>query len=261
MKTYLKTTIYGIGAAMLFAQCSPQKSTETEEEVVVEEEAKTPSLTMLWESEATLETVESVLYDPSSGKIYTSNIFGQNPQEKDGNGTISILGTDGSIIEQTWVSGLNAPKGMATANGNLYVTDIDELVEINLESGEITNKWTVEGAEFLNDVASHNGVVYFTDMNTGKVHSYQDGAISTVSEGHDSINGIAVGADGTIYGLDASGLKKMECRWDYRNPQFRCHRRRWTSRFRRWKLCGFQMARRNLVCFCRGSNQNARYQS
>lgn len=207
MKTYLKTAIYGIGATMLFAQCSPQKTTETEE-VMVEEEAKTPSLTMLWETEASLETVESVLFDEASGKIYTSNIFGQNPQEKDGNGTISILGTDGSIIEQTWVSGLNAPKGMAVANGNLYVTDIDELVEINLESGEITNKWTVEGAEFLNDVASHNGVVYFTDMNTSKVHSYQDGAISTISEGHESINGIAVGADGTIYGLDASGLKK-----------------------------------------------------
>lgn len=192
---------------MLLAQCTPQKTTETEETVVVEE-VKTPSLTLIWETPATLETVESVLFDESTGKIYTSNIIGQNPLEKDGKGSISIIGTDGSIIEQDWVTGLNAPKGMAISNGHLYVTDIDELVEIDLESGEITNKWTVEGAQFLNDAAAHDGVVYFTDMNTGKVHNYQDGSISTVSEGHSSINGIAVANDGTIYGLDETGLKK-----------------------------------------------------
>ncbi|NVK50361.1 MAG: ATP-binding protein [Cyclobacteriaceae bacterium] len=207
MKNYLKTTIYGIGVTMLLAQCTPQKTTETEETVVVEE-VKTPSLTLIWETPATLETVESVLFDESTGKIYTSNIIGQDPLEKDGKGSISIIGTDGSIIEQDWVTGLNAPKGMAISNDHLYVTDIDELVEIDLESGEISNKWTVEGAQFLNDVAAHDGVVYFTDMNTGKVHSYQDGSISTVSEGHSSINGIAVANDGTIYGLDETGLKK-----------------------------------------------------
>lgn len=207
MKNYLKTTIYGIGATMLLAQCTPQKTAETEEAVIVEE-IKTPSLTLIWETPATLETVESVLFDESTGKIYTSNIIGQDPLEKDGKGSISIIGTDGSIIEQDWVTGLNAPKGMAISNDHLYVTDIDELVEIDLESGEISNKWTVEGAQFLNDVAAHDGVVYFTDMNTGKVHSYQDGSISTVSEGHSSINGIAVANDGTIYGLDETGLKK-----------------------------------------------------
>ncbi|MCS5490560.1 SMP-30/gluconolactonase/LRE family protein [Algoriphagus limi] len=207
MKTGIKFSLLGLAAGVVFAQCTPQKSTETEESVIVEE-IKTPSLTLVWETPATLETVESVLFDESTGKIYTSNIIGQDPLEKDGKGSISIIGTDGSIIEQDWVTGLNAPKGMAISNGHLYVTDIDELVEINLESGEITNKWAVEGAQFLNDVAAHDGVVYFTDMNTGKVHSYQNGSISTVSEGHTSINGIAVANDGTIYGLDESGLKK-----------------------------------------------------
>ncbi|NVJ86901.1 MAG: ATP-binding protein [Algoriphagus sp.] len=207
MKNYLKASIYGIGAIVLLAQCTPQKTTETEETVIVEE-VKTPSLTLVWETPETLETVESVLFDESTGKIYTSNIIGMDPLEKDGKGSISIIGTDGSIIEQDWVTGLNAPKGMAISNGHLYVTDIDQLVEINLESGEITNKWAVEGSQFLNDVAAHDGVVYFTDMNTGKVHRYQNGSISTVSEGHTSINGIAVANDGNIYGLDESGLKK-----------------------------------------------------
>lgn len=206
MTNYLKSAIYGMGVALLFAQCSPEKSTETEEVAV--EEVKTPSLTMLWETEATLETVESVLYDEATGTIYTANIIGQDPTEKDGQGSISIIGKDGSIISQDWVTGLNAPKGMGIANGKLYVTDITDLVEIEIASATITNRWPVEGAEFLNDLATYDGNVFFTDMNTGKVHLYSEGKISTISEGHESINGIAIASDGTIYGLDASGLKK-----------------------------------------------------
>jgi hypothetical protein len=46
-------------------------------------------------------------------------------------------------------------------------------------------------------------------MNTGKVHLLADGTTSTISAGNESINGIAVGEDGTIYGLDKSGLKTL----------------------------------------------------
>jgi hypothetical protein len=49
-------------------------------------------------------------------------------------------------------------------------------------------------------------------MNTGKVHVYAEGKISTISEGNTNINGIAIANDGTIYGLDGSGLKKWD--WD-----------------------------------------------
>ncbi len=210
MKTSIKIGLVGLSTAFLFAQCAPQKTEEAgqTEEIATVEDAKTPTMTMLWETEETLETVESVLYDEASGTIYTSNIIGQDPSVKDGEGSISIIGKDGEIVEQDWVTGLNAPKGMGIANGKLYVTDIDHLVEIDIATASISNNWPVEGAAFLNDVATHDGKVYFTDMETGKVHQYADGEITTLSEGHESINGIAVGSDGTIFGLDASGLKK-----------------------------------------------------
>jgi hypothetical protein len=147
------------------------------------------------------------LYDEATGKIYVSNIGGLDPQAKDKKGSIAIIDKDGKIVNPVWVGGLNSPKGMAISNGKLYVTDIDELVEIDIAKAKVSNSWKVKEAEFLNDVAAHNGTVYFTDMNTGKVHAYADGSISTISEGHPSINGIAVGGDGTIYGLDGSGLK------------------------------------------------------
>ena len=205
MNKTIKIGLIGLCTSLIFAQCAPQKTEEVEEETVVE--AKTPTLTLLWETEASLPTNESVLFDEATRTIYVSNIGGMDPQLKDGKGSIAIIDKDGKIVNPVWVGGLNSPKGMAISNGKLYVTDIDELVEIDIASAKVSNTWKVEGAEFLNDVAAHNGIVYFTDMNTGKVHSYADGSISLVSEGHASINGIAVAGDGTIYGLDGSGLK------------------------------------------------------
>lgn len=205
MNKTIKFGLVGLSASLLFAQCAPQKTEEVVEDTVVE--TKTPTLTLLWETEASLPTNESVLYDDATGTIYVSNIGGMDPQAKDKKGSIAIIDKDGKIVNPVWIGGLNSPKGMAISNGKLYVTDIDELVEIDIATAKVSNTWKVEGAEFLNDVAAHNGTVYFTDMNTGKVHSYADGSIAMVSEGHASINGIAVASDGTIYGLDGSGLK------------------------------------------------------
>jgi hypothetical protein len=201
----MKLSLMGIAASAFLFSCAPQKTEEVVEEISVE--TKNPSLTLLWETEASLPTNESVLYDDATGLIYVSNIGGMDPQAKDKKGSIAIIDKDGKIVNPVWVGGLNSPKGMSISNGKLYVTDIDELVEINIATAKVSNTWKVKGAEFLNDVAAHNGTVYFTDMNTGKVHAYVNGAISTVSEGHASINGIAVAEDGTIYGLDGSGLK------------------------------------------------------
>lgn len=205
MNIILKISLIGLTSSMILLSCAPKKTEEVIEKTVVE--SKTPTLTLLWETEASLPTNESVLFDDATGTIYVSNIGGMDPQAKDRKGSIAIIDKDGKIVNPVWVGGLNSPKGMAISNGKLYVTDIDELVEIDIATAKVSNTWKVEGAEFLNDVAAHNGKVYFTDMNTGKVHSYADGSIATVSEGNASINGIAVAGDGTIYGLDGSGLK------------------------------------------------------
>jgi SHS2 domain-containing protein len=205
MRSTLKFSTLGLAVALLYS-CSPQKTEETTTEVEVLE-TKAPTMTLLWETADSLMTNESVLYDDATGTIYVANIEGQDPQGKDGIGSIAIISKDGKIINPAWISGLNAPKGMAISNGKLYVTDIDELVEIDIAASKVSNKFKVEGAQFLNDAAAHNGTVYFTDMAAGKVHALVDGKITTVSEGHTSINGVAVAGDGTIYGLDGSGLK------------------------------------------------------
>jgi DNA-binding beta-propeller fold protein YncE len=178
------------------------KKTETAAEAIA------PTLSLLWESTDSLPTNESVLYDANSGLLYVSVIEGQDPQEKDGKGSIALLTKDGQLLNRNWITGLNAPKGMAISEGKLYVTDIDALLEIDLSTAKVTQSYPVPGAQFLNDVAAHQGTIYLSDMNTGKVHTLVNGSISTLSEGHTALNGLALDAEGSLYGLDASGLKK-----------------------------------------------------
>ncbi|WP_296699641.1 ATP-binding protein [Algoriphagus sp.] len=209
MNNLFKPCLFGIGAGLLFAQCSPQKTEESSViETIVVEDAKTPTLTMVWETPETLTTCESVLYDAATGTIYVSNIEG-NPTDKDGKGSISIIDKEGKIVNQDWITGLNAPKGMAISNGKLYVTDIDRLVEVDIQSAKISNTYPVAGAEFLNDVAEHDGKIYFSGMNKGLLHVLDGGTISTISEGNASLNGVALDDSGKIYGLDGSGLKMI----------------------------------------------------
>jgi len=94
------------------------------------------SLTKVWTTTDGLKTPESALYDDATKSIYVTNIDG-NHSEKDGNGFVSVLNTDGKMKNLRWVTGLNAPKGQAISNGNLYVSDIDELVVINIKNANI----------------------------------------------------------------------------------------------------------------------------
>jgi sugar lactone lactonase YvrE len=108
-----------------------------------------------------------------------------------------------------WVSGLNAPKGSTIMNGKFYVTDIDQLVEINIADSSITKKYPVPGAVFLNDAANDGKNVYFSDTKTGKIHVLKDGKVSTLVTGKAGVNGLAVNSQGELFLLDGQGLRKF----------------------------------------------------
>jgi sugar lactone lactonase YvrE len=131
----------------------------------------------LWETPAQLMTPESVLYAPTEGVLFVSNIDGK-PDEKDGQGFISkVSPTNGTIVELNWVSGLNAPKGMAVSDDSskLYVSDITDLVEIDITNGQITNRYTIPGSTFLNDVASDKqGNIYVSDTGSNSTYKLEN---------------------------------------------------------------------------------------
>ena len=119
----------------------------------------------LWETPNVLKNPESVAYAPKQNVLFVSNING-NPTQKDQNGFISKVSPNGSIIELNWVTGLNAPKGIAISNNNsrLYVSDLTDLVEIDIENGKIIKRFNAPGSTFLNDVVSDNqGNIYVSD--------------------------------------------------------------------------------------------------
>jgi sugar lactone lactonase YvrE len=129
---------------------------------------------LLWETKG-LAQPESVVQDPATGAIYVSNIAGAIMQ-KDGNGFIAKLKPDGTIATRQWVKGLNAPTGLALHDRTLYAADVDELVEINVASGEILNRYPAKGAIFLNDVAvDQDGTVYVSDTPTNTIWRLKDG--------------------------------------------------------------------------------------
>lgn len=137
---------------------------------------------VVWTLEG-LEAPESAYFDETKNVLYVSNINGE-PLAKDGNGYISRIGTDGQMQEAKWVTGLDAPKGLVSDGTTLYVSDIDRLVAIDIEKGEVSGTWTAEGAIFLNDTAlDAAGKVYVSDMIAEKIHVLADGALTVLAEG------------------------------------------------------------------------------
>ena len=127
------------------------------------------SATELWSTEG-FSNPESALYDDARDIIYVSNVDGA-PTDKDGAGHISLLSKDGEMRDANWVTGLNAPKGLVQHKNLLYVSDIDQLIAINVDTGKIDSTWIAEGAKFLNDLAvDDEGRVYVSDMLTDSIY-------------------------------------------------------------------------------------------
>jgi sugar lactone lactonase YvrE len=126
---------------------------------------------------------ESVFHDAARDVLYVSNIDGE-PTAKDGSGYISPVSPDGQMLDAEWVTGLEAPKGLVSDGTTLYVSDIDRLVAIDIDSGQISGTWDAKDAIFLNDTALDDaGHVYVSDMIAGKIHVLADGTLSVLAEG------------------------------------------------------------------------------
>ena len=68
---------------------------------------------------------------------------------------------------------MNAPKGMAISSDSskLYVSDITDLVEIDIANGKIINRYNAPGSAFLNDVVSDGqGNIYVSDTGTNTIY-------------------------------------------------------------------------------------------
>ncbi|GGZ16691.1 hypothetical protein GCM10007049_06330 [Echinicola pacifica] len=136
-----------------------------------EEEVKIINAPISSISEA-LDAPESAYYDEGSEAWYISNLGGGKVTlEKDQYGWITKLDKQGELVEARWVQGLDAPTGMSSWKGHLYVGDRGVLVDIDLKSGEVIQKIKLPGSEFINDVAiSSEGQIYISDTFTNRIY-------------------------------------------------------------------------------------------
>ncbi len=165
--------------------------------------ADSDKLELAWELEG-FKNPESAVHDPRLNILYISNVNGK-PKDKDGNGYVSIVSVNGKLLNEKWVSGLNAPKGLGVFDNTLYVADIDELVAIDIDHGRIINKYKADDAKFLNDIdVDNDGNVYISDMLLNRIYklsvSGDDFQIWIESEELEHPNGLHFTEDDIIVG-------------------------------------------------------------
>jgi hypothetical protein len=162
-----------------------------------------PAPPAVWSLSTDFALPESAYHDPVSNAVFVSSING-DLLAKDGNGYISRLTPDGKVVNMKWATGLNGPKGMRSAGGTLWVSDIDEVVAIDIASGTITSRLRIDGATFLNDLATApDGTVYVADSQGATIYMVRDGKPSVFVEGGDVVqqpNGLLVDGKRLILG-------------------------------------------------------------
>ena len=164
---------------MLFSGISINLYNNNNQAQAQQSQVEITKINKLWETPNDLKNPESVAYAPEQNVLFVSNVNGK-PTQKDQNGFISkVSPSNGSIIELNWVTGLNAPKGIVTSNNKstLYVSDITDLVEINIDNGKIMKRFNAPGSAFLNDVVSDNqGNIYVSDTVTNTIYKLDTNA-------------------------------------------------------------------------------------
>ena len=203
MKQLFLFAVTAVGATLLTTACGQRQQQQEQEQT--EQQLQ---LTEQWETK-NLPTPESVLYHAGDDALYVSLIDGDGA-EKDGKGGVAILNLDGSVKNQDWVTGMNAPKGMAVHENLLYVADITAVAVIDMETGEVRHEIEFPEAVFLNDVTVDNdGVIYVSDTRTGTIYQMQNNEPTVFLENAPNANGLKF-VNGSLYALVGPELWKID---------------------------------------------------
>ncbi|MFM7631439.1 MAG: hypothetical protein ACKO43_06520, partial [Alphaproteobacteria bacterium] len=137
-----------------------------------------------------LDHPESVAFDGTS--YYISNVGKEMaPTAKDGDGYITRVSADGTILDAKWADGLNAPKGLVFAYNRLWVTDVDQVYGYDVTTGKLDEVFSLaprriqfdqKPVAFLNDiVALPDNRLLISGTDTGRLYrlSLSDGAVQS----------------------------------------------------------------------------------
>lgn len=169
--------------------------------------AKAQKLEKVWETDTIVAVPESVLPDAGTKVLYVSLIDGA-AWEADGKGGIGRLSFDGKQYDPTWVTGLNAPKGLGLYQNRLFVADISEVVVIDVKKGAVEKRISIQGASALNDVTvSEKGIVYVSDSKTARIWRLENDEPTLYLENMQGVNGLKAVGDALLIASGKTFLK------------------------------------------------------
>lgn len=180
--------------------------------------AATPEL--VWET-AGFKGPESAVYDAARQVFYVSNMGTYNEGQTPGDGFISrVDAKTGAIVDLHWVSGFDNPKGLALANGRLYVGDDKDLVEVDLAAGKVVARYAPADGKpgsFNDCTADAAGNVYVCSGRLGTVFRLKNGEFEPWAKVDSSktggINGLRAEGDRLLLGgwtvRDANGDQQL----------------------------------------------------
>ncbi len=113
---------------------------------------------------------ESVLYDAQNERWLVSDVGEHNQDD----GRILEIDDTGKVL-RVITEGLKDPKGMAIYEGKLYVTDVVQVVVIDLSSGKIENRINHKDATSLNDICFVGNQLYVSDNMENSISTWELG--------------------------------------------------------------------------------------
>lgn len=151
---------------------------------------------------------ESAIFDEDREQLILS-VMGGHPGAADGNGSLALLSVEGAVLDAEWVTGLDAPKGMAILGDTLFVADLTRLHEIDLDTGRLIKSHAVEGAVFLNDVTGDTEQAFISDLMTHQIWRYADGHMTLWLEDEALAhpNGLLLDNDRLVVGSWGQGMR------------------------------------------------------
>jgi len=149
---------------------------------------------------------ESVLYNDSTHTYLVTDAVA---------GKIFKLDTANNI--SVFTTGLTSPKGIVKGMYAIWVTDVDKIIEIEPETGEIIQEHKIDGALALNDIVADDfGYLYISDLQGNKIYKYDEinGTVDVFASNLIMPNGlyydylnialivVSFGQTGIIYAID-----------------------------------------------------------
>jgi hypothetical protein len=199
-----------------------QPGPSTDSVVGVPDEGGTVDPTYEVVAEAEGFAVPECVLPAGDGTVFISNIDAGEDQYWDDDGAGYISRADAATLEVTeerWADGLNAPKGMCILDDHLWVSDNTRIVAILLEDPTQRQVLEPEGAEEINDLVAHEGIVYASDTAAAVIHRVEDGELLDPIAAPDTVNGITFGDSQMwavswdqhdIYRMDPTGASEPE---------------------------------------------------